>query len=284
MAWNRPSEEKVEAKDEQMSIHLKGLIAGTVIVLVAGLIAWLIFSGSDDTHTQDTKSNSRQIGAHSTIREVSPASASKPVEENPKIVDPNARPTRPGQKLNGYVMLPNGTLHEIKGPYNPMITPKDPSSIFDNAAENIVANILTIEPGGTLVGKPNYDGMFTKSFLESIKNVIVVKEDDPEEVKELKRAVNQAKIELKLAYDRGEDIEQMIYKAREDAQRLSLYKQELRKEVLKFADNETHDPADVEDCIKAANMMLEARGIAPIEDTPLNRVRLGMKEYTEEEQ
>lgn len=282
MAWNRPKEgtgKREEGRGGQRNVHLKGLIAGAIVVLGAAITAWVILSGSDNAPARSTRHK-----AQGTIREVKPAVAEKPAATNAvKVVDPNARPTRVGEKLNGYVMLASGRLHKILGEVtNDFSHAKSPyASCFHYSSEVVIADLLSLQPGEGLVGTPMYNGKLTANFLKSIIEPIIINEDDPEDVKEMKRAVREAKIELKAAYDRGEDIEDIILKTREDFQNLAQYKSDLAREVREYAKRGECTEADLDDYIAAADKMLEARGIAPLNKNPMIRIKLKMKEKWE---
>ena len=90
----------------------------------------------------------------------------------------------------------------------------------------------------------------------------------------MKRAVNEAKIELKAAYDRGEDIEQIVLDSRAEFQRLAAVREEMKRNVLQMANESAQSIEDVDDLVSAANKMLEAKGIAPLDETPLMNTKL----------
>lgn len=257
----------------------RGLVAG--LVVVAGAAAcWFLLTGREESQPEKPDEGKRGL-----IGAVSPAAAPTNRVEVAPAIDPDARPTRPGVRVNGYVMLPNGKLHKIRGPVtNTTGLVKSPYAIFKHPSENILAEILTLQPGESMVGTPNYNGRFERNFLKAVNERIVINEEDEPDVKELKRALNEAKEELRQAHERGEDIEEMVMKAREEAQELARYKQELRKEVLKYASREATSVEEAGDYLAAANKMLETRGIAPMDDTPLTRIKLKMREKWEDEE
>ena len=206
--------------------------------------------------------------------------------------EPKAKPDSPGelppQKVgeirDGKMLLQSGRLHPVRG----IITNKVErawSSIFPHPSENVIAGLLAARPGEAFVGTPRYNGRFTKNFLESLKEPIIVSKDDPEDIQQLKRAVNEAKIEMKAAYDRGEDIEEMLLKAREELQRMARYKQELKADIYQFTHKtEGITDQDVDDYIAAANMLLEAKGIAPIKKSWLTGLKLKMNLHREDKE
>lgn len=246
-------------------------IVGVVVVLCAGLSAWWLWPNGESAGETPPPRSARQI------KEVTPAAARTNAVASavPKStgIDPNARPTRVGEKVNGYIMMSDGTIHKMTGTAHSVTAMFDPSQIFDNAAENQIALLITMEPGEGIVGGPDRE-TFTDDFLKSTTVPIIVKSDDPEDVKALKRAVNQVKIELKAAHDNGEDIVNIIEQTYEDFRRLEQYKLDLFSDVNDIAQNEEATDDDVVDYLAAANKMLEAKGIAPLNDNDFTRTKL----------
>ena len=248
------------------------VVAGAVVALVVAVAAWWLWP---DASAPVAENGDGTVGRR--IREVKPAAARTNAVASavPKStgIDPNARPTRVGEKVNGYIMMPSGEIHKMTGKAHSLNETPDPSQIFDNGAENQIAALLTVEPGEGIVGGPDRE-TFTEEFLKSTTVPIIVKSDDPEEVKALKRAVNQVKIELKAAYDRGEDLVDIIEKSYEDCRRLKQYKTDLFGEVLDYSAKEEVTDGDVKDYLTAANKLLEQKGIAPLDDTPFIRTKI----------
>lgn len=257
------------------SAVLKGTLAGVIVVVAAVAAFWLLTD--DKSVPEQTKEKVAKIA------EVKPApSASRPVEEKvdmPPRIDPNARPTKVGETLNGYIKLPSGRLHRVLGVVTNSATAsiKGKYEIFDHACENEIAGFLSMEPGQGLVGTPRYNGRFKRDFLESLKHPIIVSEDDSPEDAALKRNVIQAKIELKSALDRGEDIEQIMLDTRKEMQDLARYKQELKQQMHEVVKGDSEmTTEEMENLLKAANQMLDAKGIAPMTFGPLTRRKIMM--------
>ena len=255
-----------------------GAIAG-VTVVIAAVGAWYFLSQQQETAQPESKP--KKIAK---IAEVTPAPAvPKPVEEKveePPKIDPNARPTKVGETVNGYIKLPSGRIHRVLGVVTNSATAsiKGKYEIFDHACENEIAGFLSMEPGQGLVGTPRYNGRFKRDFLESLKHPIIVSKDDSPEDAALKRNVIQAKIELKEALDRGEDIEQIMLDTRREMQDLARYKQELKQqmhEMVKSSEGEM-TTEEMQDLLDAANKMLDAKGIAPMTFGPLTRRKIMM--------
>ena len=216
------------------------------------------------------------------IKSVEPKIVHLPVTNEVSKAEESPDPQRVGEIKNGKIRLSNGKIHVMKGivtNYSGMAKLK--CDIFSHKSENVIARLLTIKPGQFLVGTPHYNGRITKDFLESIKEPIVISPDDSDYDKELKRAVREAKIELKIAYDRGEDIEKILLDSRAEFQKLGRYKQELRTMMNKQLSSAS-TPEEVDDYIAAANKMLEAKGIAPMNPTPFERIKLRLQEQAKE--
>lgn len=268
MSWNKPSEAAQPAP--KAPSKWRGIVALIAVVALGGLVAWWIWSRGETR--QDVASTNRDL-----IKEVKPAIPPKPVVTNEvKKVDPNARPTKVGEIVNGYIKLPSGRIHKRVGVITntASASAKLPCEIFTHHCDNEIACYLWIEPGTEIVDMPNYGGRFTKEFLESLKEPIIVTQDDTPEQAQLKRAVNEAKIELKAAYDRGEDIEKIVYDTRDELRKLGLYKQEIRQQLLEYRKKENVTDEDVQDFLSACNQMLEKKGISPLKVGPLSRRNL----------
>jgi hypothetical protein len=129
-----------------------------------------------------------------------------------------------------------------------------------------------------------YSGRFKDDFLESLETPIVIEPDDPDDVKGLKRNVREAKIQLKEALDRGEDIEQIMLDTRKELQDLARYKMDLTHTIYEMRRDKPMTTEELQDAVDAANKMLEAKGIAPMKFGPLVRQKMLMAMEQEKEQ
>ena len=149
--------------------------------------------------------------------------------------------------------------------------------IFDHSSENDIAGFLTMEPGETLVGTPSYERWFVKDFLKSLETPIVVTDDDTPEQAALKREMIKVKIDLKARHDAGEDIAAIMTATHEEYQRLAEYKDTIWDLLREARRDSNSTDQDIEDFISAANVQLEAKGIAPIELGPVTRHMLRLR-------
>ena len=103
-----------------------------------------------------------------------------------------------------------------------------------------------------------------KDFLESLKTSIEITDEDSEHDKAIKEAVKAARDDLKAAYDRGEDIADIMTQTEKQMHELAAYKLNLSKSVIDFRRSGEHSDQDVKDYINAANIMLKEHGMEPL--------------------
>ena len=150
-------------------------------------------------------------------------------------------------------------------------------TIFKHFAENQIYALLDIEPGETLFVTRKYDGRFLESFKKSLEEPIELLEDDTERERDLKLAMIETKEDLKKRMVAGEDICKIMEDTYSEIQRLSEYKKEINKMVNESLKKGDLTDADYEDLIKAANMMLEEKGMAPIRNSMLIKRNIILK-------
>ncbi len=255
----------------------RGTFAGAIVVVAAVGAFW--FLAKDKSATEPPKEKRSAPVVDVAPASTAPTAMGEKVDAPPKV-DPNARPTKVGETVNGYIKLPSGRIHRVLGVVtnSAAASIKGKYEIFDYACENEIAGFLSMEPGQGLVGTPRYNGRFKRDFLESLKHPIIVSKDDSPEAAALKRNVIQAKAELKAALDRGEDIEQIMLDTRREMQDLARYKQELKQQMREMVKSSKGEMTteEMECLLDAANRMLDAKGIAPMTFGPLARRKIMM--------
>lgn len=277
MAWNgsdgAAKPQKVAKKSKPSA--WRGLLAA-IIVIGGAVGAYLMFLGPATVGGAREKVKAKPAK----IAEVTPEIAQPSVVEveekkEEPIVDPNARPTKVGEIVNGYVMLPSGRIHKPTGVVTNRVANygKSPYSIFEHRSDNEIAALIMMNPGDTLVGIKRYDKWFTQQFLKSMENPITVSPDDEPWQAELKNLVNQARLELKESYDRGEDIDEIMTETRQQLQDLAKYKQAI-KQMYAQNINECETEEELNELQRAVNIMLEEKGCAPIDFTPITKLHL----------
>ena len=270
MSWNKSREEGRGKREEVRRVFRTRfsfpVLAGVVLVFAAAVAIFAVFRTSENR--SDLSSEVRKPGR---IAEAKPAPAPKtesPVPEAPareltRREKARLQPTH--TNMYGYVINPPpSSVVYTNSQASAMLS--DAEKVFSNTAERKIAAILTLEPGETLVGDPSamFGRGFRRKFLESLECPELVRDGDDEETRALKRAVTDAKADLKARMDAGEDVCEVMRQAYREAQEIGLYCENLKAEVSRLARDRTLSEEDVKDFVAAANKMLSDRGAKPL--------------------
>ena len=271
---SKPSAAKNKGGASESRVLVYGGLAALLAVCVGVGVFLLIKDGEKEEKVKEPKSER--------VAKITPAKVA-PRPEEPKVKD--------YKNLNNIQLrrLPESetnNLTEAQVNYWKMFHPWPPPDanqprslkgkyqIFNNKVDNDIAFVVSVEPGTMVLGNRSVGPDFERRFLKSIESPIIISKDDSDYEKELKRAVIAAKLELKDAYDRGEDIGKIMDDAREELQRMARYKAQMEKEVTKMLSRGDATAQDAEDLIKAMNIILEEKGIGPIELNSMSRIAL----------
>lgn len=258
-------------------------MAIAAIVVILASIAFLVVRRGTGNGEQRTADNGKKVQRQRPARPPQP-----PPQTAPKPPEP---PKKDYSKLDNIALrrLPaseTNNLTEAQVKYWKMFHPWPPPDenqprtkhgkyhIFESRADNEIAFVLATEPGTMVLGNRSVGPDFERRFLKSLERPIIVSKDDSDYDRELKRAVIDAKIELKAAYDRGEDIGKIMDEARDELQRLARYRAQVEKEALKMMHRPGATAQDADATIEAVNKMLEAKGMAPIELNSMSRLAM----------
>ena len=284
MGWNgsgqkgaAPVQPKVTAKKPS---PIRGIVAGGLVCVLAVGAYFAFFSGSEKPQAEKVEKERGRI------KEVTPAAAPKYEELAPK---PEKKEIPFWERATTNGLTPMEALkwkhHHTKIAFTNDITRYDKKpkyQVFDNGIDNRLACYLTIEPGQGLVGTPQFDEKFKERFLKSCEQPIIISQDDDDYTKELKKAVREVKVDLMNRIHDGEDIGQIFEETHAEILRLATLKRDIQSEFARYARENTGAPEDVEDYFKAANKMLEEKGIAPFKMSPVVKeaIRLAKEEAT----
>lgn len=271
MGWNRSDETQKTIGKQRTSkpAWLKGAVTGTVVIL--GVIIFLAHLQKSMTPgpKKEAERESNLCGTPEPIR--------TSVKENKSSAKNVISPQKVGETRDGYILLGSGKLHKVNGVLtNNLQHTKSKYSIFKHKGENEISRLIFLKPGNSLVGTPDYGEAFKNDLIQSLDERIVVLPEDSDEVRTIKQAVIDAKSNLKVAYEKGEDVVQIIIDTRKECQDLARYKRMLTESVIKSMADDPNPDADV--YIEAANKMLESKGIAPMRLGPISKIKFLMKE------
>ena len=267
---------KSQAKPRQSTLNvMRGIVAGAIIIVLAAGSWYLLIKQShiEPAHNVKEKRPSR-------IAEATPEISARAVEPTPEPAAPKEVPYWERESPEGLTFRQKmkwNIHHRPPAAYTNNTSQTEPRpayAIFDTRSDNSIAALLTVPPGTAAVGDPEYELWFTRDFLKSLETPIIVTKDDTPEEAQLKRDMIATKIDLKARYDAGEDIALIMKESREELQRLSVYRTEIESAFREMTSKPGITDQDVDDFVESANIMLEAKGIAPMTLGPIAKRRL----------
>lgn len=253
---------------------LRGVVAGAIIIALA-TGAWYLLKQMEDEPVHKTKGKNP-----SRIVEATPKTSASSLESTAEPAVPKEVPYWERESPEGLTFRQKmkwNIHHRAPAAYTNNTSQTEPRpayAIFDTRSDNSIAALLTVPPGTAAVGDPEYELWFTRDFLKSLETPIIVTKDDTPEEAQLKRDMIAAKIDLKARYDAGEDIALIMKETREELQRLSVYRTEIESAFREMTSKPGITEQDVDDFVESANIMLEAKGIAPMTLGPIAKRRL----------
>ena len=270
MAWNRADTSSQSAARKSASKSpsaVKGAIAGLAVVAVLGLAAFFIFGGKDAKPKVEKVEEKKPAQ----LAEVKPAAVSNKTEatkpEEAKKSGPDKEDVWLGTKVDHRVVVTNGsyvmeTIYTVDGKKHRYSHSSRPR-IFKHTTDQVLALATSAKPGESAPPLPGMSANFVDEFGESLKTEIVINPDDPDDVKELKQRVKEARQGMLEAMASGMTAEEVLQENR----RLQEHNSVLRMEAVKGL-REYLEKGDVEGaqayCDKM-NVALEGMGIMKIE-------------------
>lgn len=244
------------------------VVYSTVGVAVIAVIVALVLTTYNANDADQAKPNGRPTGQ---ITEVTPvAPPSRPQMEETKPEEDDDKTIKPRFDANGKWIKPDNwdelSLQDKTRsmPVGRTINRRPEKPLFHTPSDNKIFRLLHTKPGAPLLGTMRYDQKFVDEFIASLDEPILINKDDSEDEKRAKTAVQQARQELKEAYDRGEDIVEIMKVTEDELHKLAVYKINLQSEVQKALQDDTLTDQEVRDFAEAANVLLEENGLDPI--------------------
>ena len=256
--------------------HLLLSVGVIIFVLSITALCFILFRG-DDRKRDDSPlpkiAKTRQVNQNRVVTTSRNEGAEKKQEESVAATK-TWPPPEAYQDARGIWRYPGGA--RVFDPRDRERAIKIPEGTelpkFKYQIERELATLLTLEPGGLLVGEPQY-GRYQQDFVNSLLDKIEISDEDSDRDKEIKMAVIEAKKELSSRIKNGEDIVQILKETREELQRLNKYKREIEDIVREQVRNSENSDDDLSLVIEAANKMFEEKGVAPMRANALLRRR-----------
>lgn len=268
MSWNRSSEKGEGAKgtgrvDARKARPLRGLVAGCLVVLGAGIAAWWLCS-SDSSGRGATRPTGDRKGL---IKEVKPAAAPKTVGS---VVEEKKEEAKPKVDEKGRPLLTN-IIKNVPGRRTPrpvrIIKYDDgnrhsPPPLFEAMSDNHLEQLVNYQPGEaylSIVSPADIAEDFKKHVADKIE---ILPTDSPEAVAR-KEAYIKVREQILRDIRAGADLEEMIVEAKRTLQKVASMRQEYMKMLDEAKKNGATDD-DLDDIATAATMLLKEHGANPI--------------------
>lgn len=262
MAWNRSNEQqKAQGKQAKQArrLFVSGFVSFALVAIIGAIVFWLI--ENQDPGRADQSAEKQRM-----IREVKPASA--PIALPQTNAEKKIRKRiEPEFDENGNWIKPANwdqmSLHDrtLATPVGREVKRKPEKSIFSRSTDKMIYRLLKVKPGDMLFGTMRYTDKFVSDFLDSLKEPIVDDSEDTEDDRLAKQAVREARQQLKAAYDRGEDIAEIMRSTEDEVHKMGAYRLNLDMQFKKFLQDKTATDQDIKDFADAANMMLDEKGL-----------------------
>ena len=134
--------------------------------------------------------------------------------------------------------------------------------VYDS--EELIADLLEIEPGTLMFGELPYGKRFNEDFKQAIMQKVKINPDDDEYTVALKKQVQAVKDDFKQILIDGGDVGEEMRKARNELKELGMFKESLKRELFELRKSGQYSSDDMKDFITAANKMLESKGLQPL--------------------
>ena len=277
--WNKPSaanQPTVKKGGAKAPSKVKGIVAGLVTVCALGGLCLWMFSGGDDAAKDKTAKGRGRIKDVESVKMVKSDEAASASDKGGRSAE------KPGSMGAGVAAA--SKLPPIR--QNSVVTCNVEQAqgvvekTFTENADRQIANLILLEPGDEVVGDDSelLYSEFKKDFLDSIKTITLKDQSDTPFVAELKKAVNDVRLDLKVRLDNGEDIQQIMIDTRKNLRELSVYRSNLEEEVNKITADGELTAEEMKDYVDAANALLEQRGAKKLAMPEFIQHRLEMQQ------
>lgn len=132
---------------------------------------------------------------------------------------------------------------------------------------------LACAPVGTMVvGDTAYDGDFIRDLHAALDEETPVDPEDDAARTAMKGRLAAVKAELRSLREKGADLAEVLRQTRSELQDLGVYKFQIERLVVDFQDGpDERSDEDIESFVRAANLMLEEKGIEPFHFNAVTR-------------
>jgi hypothetical protein len=233
----------------------RGLFAAALLVLLAGVAMW--FMWPEEKKVVEEKRISNVKHGISEVKNSRGVTKSKEVGFIKRTIKgDNSNVIK--RKLTAQERVAAAQLRQKD---IPLAHPRKPK-VFKNASDQILAMVAQIAEGKDVPPIP-IDKNFEKEFFQSLKEPILINEDDSENIKILKESVIALRKELSERADGGESAYNILKDYQKQMAEDYKVRSEMQSEARKIL--ESGDRAGAEEFVKKINIALNQVGIKEIE-------------------
>lgn len=251
----------------------KGAIAG-LIVVIAAVGAWYFLTQKQETAQPESKPKKISKIAEVTPAKVKPTTGNTPAtndtpKKSTKSVLPILGKTPTGEEYvamtaktneDGVVteryQLPDGSWKRV------VQLQRKETMVFDNDFDLALSLIATTPLDQELPPMPDMGDDLEAVFKKAIESPIIIKEDDPDRVKEMKRGAQQIRLEIADLLAEGYSIKQILNEHNGLREQNIMVRREFQSEL-----NELYRSGDIEGAqkyLETMNKALDEKGILPL--------------------
>ena len=266
--WNRPiggtagNHGRGHAQPSRRRVVLPLLIV--LFVLLAGGTWWLLSRSDGEKAPAPVGGHekSRTIAAVTNVPQASARSAPATVAVQ-KQDSPEARLKRIRDKYGDNI--PDNlkaVVYFLEHPPRRTFKSQGTHQYFRHSSERQIAGVVFTEPGTYFVMKPEVGESFDRDFASALVDKIDISEDDPEDVRMAKEQMTEIKREIaEKCGTEGKKPSEVMNEHAAAMYELGQYQRNLEEELDRIhADPELSDD-EVEDFCRAANKLLESKGL-----------------------
>jgi len=252
----------------------KGIIAGLIVVIGAGLAAWWIGRPGTSAPTTDKKPATKQIA------EVTPQIVTQAVEEVAKPEPPKAKPkAKPAPKRNTPNLRdPKMSDERREALYEKTladmpIVPESTNRVFRTGTEQVMGWIFTTDIGDRPPPLPQISDYDLVHMQEILNMENPVRDTDNERAADAKQTVDFAKKELKAYIEKGGDPEEFLQYYHDELQQAYQKRQDAQNQVMMLM---KEDPDSALEYMDLVNKSLKEQGIKEVTIAPRTLMRHGI--------
>lgn len=249
MAWNRPTEKKIETK--RAPGKWRGAAAGLLAVCAIAVGAWFFFAGGGRDGA------SAKARGDKAIKDAAPARVRQTPAKSPKQVQ---KPKTVEEALANIAEKPKTEIKRRE------ISPEEwnrlTNRVFKTGTEQLLSWVCQVTPGDMPMPIPHLDDEEKKNLVAILFSKNPVKEGDSERIANLKQDVDYAKKEMAKYIREGGDPDEFLQYYFKELKNAFEYRNEVLSQISELYEDGDRELARA--FAKKANEILAEKGIRTV--------------------